>query len=84
MSIQICTIERSLHISDLSRGKIDGFKATPPAEGFLLRYLGVSVMMNTIRKIADTVSYQYVPEMNYTVFTFEQRPSMGAPGISAG
>ena len=47
MSIQICTIEKSLHISDLSRGKIDGFKATPPAEGFLLRYLGVSVMMNT-------------------------------------
>ena len=39
---------------------------------------------SVIRKIADTVSYQYVLEMNYTVFTFEQRPSMGAPGIAAG
>ena len=35
---------------------------------------------SVIRKIATTVSYQYVLEMNYTVFTFEQSPS---PGISA-
>ena len=39
---------------------------------------------SVIRKIADTVSYQYVLEMNYTVFTFKQRPSKGTPGIAAG
>jgi len=39
---------------------------------------------SVIRKIADTVSYQYVLDMNYSVFTFEQRPPQGVPDVSAG
>jgi len=39
---------------------------------------------SVIRKIADTASYQYVLDMNYSVFTFEQRPPQGVPDVSAG
>lgn len=84
-----------------------------------MRYLGVSVMMNTrdsqdlkgavhpgrkpshwcfllfsssfrfrasrrLKKRQSLSRSGNVLEMNYTVFTFEQRPSMGAPGIAAG
>ena len=38
---------------------------------------------NLIKKIATSVSYQYVLEMNYTVFTFVDKPSQGAPAAAS-
>ncbi len=36
-----------------------------------------------IRKIASSVSYQYLLNMNYTVFTFEGTPDRNAPTAAA-